>query len=110
VNVGAGRGRPVVSAHCGAGDGSLAGGGDGGCETVETTAESAMRTRSAGIGVQTGLLEAVCVYDNVVLRPGRPADGLTVVAGVMSTGGWMVKMMSEGCRRRILQTKKGLQQ
>jgi hypothetical protein len=37
----------------------------------------------------------------------RTADG----GRVMSTGGWMVKMMSERrLRRRILQTKKGLQQ
>jgi hypothetical protein len=37
-------------------------------------------------------------------------DGLTVVAAVMSTGGWMVKMIERRLRRRILQTKKGLQQ
>jgi hypothetical protein len=84
---------------------------------LETTAELAMRrvTRSAGIGSanRSSLDFGVPMYmDNVdwdALTACR--DGLTVVAVVMSTGGWIVKMMLERrLRRRVLQTKNGVQQ
>ena len=84
---------------------------------LETTAELAIRkvTRSAGIGTanRSSLNFEVPLYVGSVSRDARTAcrDGLTVLALVMSRGGWMVKMRLERrLRRSILQTKNGVQQ
>jgi hypothetical protein len=84
---------------------------------LEVTAEFAMRkvTRSTGIGSanRSSLKIGVPMYMDSVFWDARTAwrDGLKVVADVMSAGGWMAKMVLERrMRRRILQTKNGVQQ
>ena len=84
---------------------------------LETRAALAMRrvTRSAGIGTanRSALELGVPMYMDNVSWEARTAcrDGHTVVGVVISTGGWMVKVMLERrLRRSVLQTKNGVQQ